>query len=57
MADRDLANSLDVTDPNLIWDEAVQIQINRGLSGDEIYKAIIESSQRSRLEVNKKLGL
>ncbi len=57
MADRELANSLYKTDPNLTWEQVVNKQIEKGLKGDEIFYAIIESSQRSRVSVNVKLGL
>ena len=57
MSDRQLAESLNVTDPNLTWEQIIQKQIDKGLSGDDIYKAIIESSQRSRTSVNQLLGL
>lgn len=56
MSDRALANSLNVTDPNLTWEQIVQKQINNGFTGDDIYKAILKSSQRSRPEVNQMLG-
>lgn len=57
MSDRQLAESLYTTDPNLSWEQIIQKQIDKGLSGDDIYKAIIESSQRSRTSVNHLLGL
>ena len=57
MSDRQLAESLYATDPNLTWEQIVQKQIDKGLSRDDIYKAIIESSQRSRTSVNQSLGL
>ena len=57
MADRKLAESLYKTDPNRTWEEIVQRQIDKGLTGDDIYKEIIDSSQRSRKTVNKSLGL
>ncbi len=57
MADRATAESLYKTDPNLTWEELVRKQSAKGLEGDDIYKAIIESSQRSRKSVNKSLGL
>ena len=57
MSDRQLAESLYATDPNLTWEQIVQKQIDKGLSGDDNYKAIIESSQRSRTSVNQSLGL
>ena len=57
MADRQLAEQLNRTEPNLTWDQMVNKQIEKGYSGDEIYKAIIESSQRSRKSINQILGL
>ena len=57
MADRTTAESLYKTDPNLTWEEVVRKQSAKGLEGDDIYRAIIESSQRSRKSVNKSLGL
>ncbi len=57
MANRELAESLYRTDPNLTWSEVVQKQLNKGLTGDDIYNAIIQSSQRSRKSVNRSLGL
>ena len=57
MADRVTAESLYKTDKNLTWEQLVDKQKAKGLSGDEIYKEIIASSQRSRKSVNKSLGL
>lgn len=57
MADRATAESLYKTDPNLTWEEIIRKQREKGLKGDDIYKAIIESLQRSRKSVNKSLGL
>ena len=57
MADRNLAEQLYLTDKNLTWEEIVQKQIDKGLSGDAIYREIIRSSQRSRKSVNQILGL
>ena len=57
MANRELAESLYITDPNLTWEVIIQKQANKGLTGDDIYKSIIQSSQRSRTSVNKSLGL
>gem|GEM_PF-1540436 len=55
--DRDQAVLLAITEPNLTWEQIVQKQVNAGLSGDDIYIAIIESSQRSRTSVNVSVGL
>ena len=57
MSGRTLAEELYKFEPNLTWEEIVKKQIDKGLSGDDIYKAILESSQRSRTSVNKYLGL
>ena len=57
MEDRVLAESLYKSDPNLTWEQLIEKQRNKGYSGDDIYKAIIESSQRSRKSVNQSLGL
>lgn len=57
MSDKALVELLNITDPNLTWEQMFQKQIERGLSGDDIYKAIIGSSQHSRSAVNKLLGL
>ena len=57
MKDQELAASLNITDPNRTWEEIVQRQIEKGYAGDDIYKQIIESSQRSRTAVNQQLGL
>lgn len=57
MADRQPAESLYKTAPDLIWEQIIQKQISKGLSGDDIYKAIIESSRCSRMSVNLSSGL
>ncbi|WYE89100.1 hypothetical protein LDK30_12180 [Fusobacterium polymorphum] len=51
------SESLYKTDPNWSWEKIVQKQVEKGLSGDDIYKEIIASSQRSRDVVNKSLGV
>ena len=43
--------------PNRTWEEMIQRQLDKGLTGDDIYKEIIASSHRSRKSVNKSLGL
>jgi RHS repeat-associated protein len=57
MADRELAEKLMREEPNLAWEQVVQKAMNRGYSGDDIYRYIIDSSQRSRPSINKSLGL
>lgn len=44
MADKKLAESLYKTDPNRTWEEMIQKQLDKGLTGDDIYKEIIASS-------------
>lgn len=57
MLDRQLADFLYTTDTILTWEQIIQKQIDKRLSGDDIYKVIIESSQRSKTSVNQLLGL
>jgi len=57
MSDRVYAELLYETDNNLTWEEIINKQINKGLTGDDIYKAIIESSQRSRQSINIAVGM
>ena len=57
MADRKLAEQLNVSDPNRTWEEIVKKTKDKGLSGDDVWSEIIESSMRSRQSVNKSLGL
>ena len=57
MVDRIAAESLYLTDPNLTWEEVVLKQMTKGLTGEDVFRAIIESSQRSRTSVNRSLGL
>lgn len=57
MSDRIKAESLYINDPNRTWEQIKQRQIDKGLSGDDIYREIIRSSQRSRKSVNNLLGL
>ena len=57
MSDRELAAQLARDNPNLTWDEVVSKTMGKGYTGDDIYREIVSSSQRSRTSVNKKLGL
>ncbi len=57
MSDRELAEQLSRDNPNLTWDQLVEKTSAKGFEGDDIFREIIESSQRSRQSVNKKLGL
>lgn len=57
MEDRVLAEQLHKKEPNKTWEEIIQRQRDKGFTGDDIYREIIASSQRSRTSVNKSLGL
>lgn len=57
MADREYAAFLDRTDPNMTWNQVVELYSSRGFSGDALWREIIKASQRSRTSVNKALGL
>ncbi len=57
MSDRELAEQITRDNPNLTWDQLVEKTRAKGFEGDDIFREIIESSQRSRQSVNKKLGL
>ncbi|WP_248732358.1 DUF637 domain-containing protein [Pseudomonas sp. MWU13-2517] len=57
MSDRVSADRLIGEEPNMTWSEMIDYRKSQGLSGDDIYKAILESSQRTRAEVNKRLGV
>ena len=57
MADRNLAEVLNKTEKNLTWEQLVSKKMQEGFSGDELWKSIIESSQKSRASVNESLGL
>jgi filamentous hemagglutinin len=57
MSDRITADRLNREEPNRTWEEMVKSRENSGLSGDDVYKSIINSSQKTRTSVNKQLGL
>lgn len=57
MADRKAAEALYKSDPNMTWDQVVQKYTDKGLSGDELYKEIVNASTRSRGSVNAELGV
>ena len=54
MSDRDTAEALEVTDPNPSFDELIAKENNKGNYGDDAYRAIIESSNRTRGSVDEK---
>lgn len=57
MADRELANQLNITDPNKTVEQLIAEKQAKGLTGDDVWQDIIDSSMRSRKSVNKSLGL
>ena len=57
MSNRSLADSLNKSDPNRTWSEIVNKYSSQGLSGDGLWRKIIEKSQSSRASVNDGLGM
>jgi hypothetical protein len=57
MSDRGLAGQLDSTDPNLTLDQLVAKNHAKGLTGNDVWNSIIDSSTRSRGSVNATLGI
>ena len=57
MTNRDLANSLFGSRPNMTWDEVVQKYTDKGYGGDELYQEIIKAALRSNPSVNQYLGV
>ena len=57
MSNRDLADSLNKSDPNRTWSEIANKYSSQGLSGDDLWRKIIEKSQSSRTSVNNGLGM
>ena len=57
MSDARLAEHLNRTQPNLTWEQIVQKYSAQGLSGDNLYRAIIDAATRSNPIVNEILNL
>jgi hypothetical protein len=57
MADRALAEQLEVTDPNLSWEAMIDQAKGKGYSGDSIWQYTIDAATRSRTSVNQNLGI
>ena len=57
MINRELANSLFGSRPNLTWDEVVKKYMDKGFVGDELYQEIIKAALRSNPSVNQYLGV
>jgi hypothetical protein len=48
MKDTDIADFLDTKELNMTWDDAVRGKVEKGFSGDDIYREIISSSMKGR---------
>jgi hypothetical protein len=57
MADREGAEALDRSDPNMTWDQVVNKYKSAGLSGDQLYSKVIEKSVGSRAAVDAQFGV
>jgi filamentous hemagglutinin len=57
MSNRDGADALFGSNPNMTWEQVVEKYTNRGYSGDELYQEIINASQKSNAGVNSSLGI
>ncbi|RDU60627.1 hypothetical protein CQA53_10745 [Helicobacter didelphidarum] len=57
MKDKQEAQRLDRIEREYTWVFLVKKAKDRGKRGDEIYDYIIESSQRTRISVNEKMGI
>ena len=57
MADRDRADFLGRTEPNMTWNQIVERYTSQGYTGDALWNRILGSSQRSRQSVNRSLGV
>lgn len=57
MSNRALADQLNATEPHMSFEDLVAKYQAKGLTGDALYDAIIESATRSRASVNESLGI
>lgn len=57
MSDRITADRLYREEPNRSWQQLIDYRRASGLSDEQVYQSIIESSQKTRTSVNKQLGL
>ncbi len=57
MKDRELAEYLDVNNSNLPFEYYENKYFQQGYTGNFLYKKILDSSTRSNILVNKKLGI
>jgi len=57
MSDRVSADRLIREEPNMTWGQMIQLKQSRGLYGDDIYRSILQTSQKTRIEINRRYGL
>jgi hypothetical protein len=57
MSNRQAAEALNRNEPNMTWEQAVRKYESRGLRGEAVFDAIAGGASRSRLSVDRKLGL
>jgi filamentous hemagglutinin len=57
MSDRIAADRLYREEPNRSWEKLIDYRRSTGLSDEQVYQSIIDSSQKTRTSVNKQLGL
>ena len=57
MSNRQGAEYLYQNEPNMTWDQVVAKYQAQGLSGDDLYRAIVEKSVGSRATVDAQLGI
>jgi filamentous hemagglutinin len=57
MSDRVTADRLIREEPNLAWNQMMEYRRSQGLTGNNAYRSILQSSQKTRVEVNRRLGV
>ncbi|MCW6076928.1 hypothetical protein LAV44_16675 [Clostridium sporogenes] len=57
MRDRELAAYLDINNSNLPFEYYENKYLKQGYTGNLLYRKILEASNRTNKEVNKKLGI
>jgi len=57
MSNRNVAEQLFGTKPNMTWEQIIEKYSSQGLSGDALYQEIIKASQRSNSLVNQQFGI
>ena len=57
MADRTTALGLEITDPNMTWEQITARYRARGLDGPALHEAIAESATKSRKGIDEQFGL